>query len=242
MEDEKKDTKAAYMRAMKDLSEDDRPREKALKYGIDSLTPSELLAIIIGSGTVGESVVDLSQRMLKWNDNKLANLARRTVGDLKRNFKGVGDAKAITILAAMRLARLYAEEVNSDKSRNEVITNSEKAYSLMRYEIGHLPHEEFWVVALNNAKRVITKFRVSQGGLNATVADSKIIMKMALDSYASCIILYHNHPSGNPQPSANDDAITNKIYQAGKFLDIPVIDHIIVCENRYFSYADEGRL
>lgn len=240
MENKEKDN-IPYMRAIKDLSLEERPREKAMLYGINSLTSAELLAILIGSGSIGESAVDLSKRILNWCDNKLSFLGKKTSGDLKRNFKGVGDAKALTILAAMELCRKFAlEEQNTTDSVS--IVNSERAYNLMKYNIGHLTHEEFWVVALNNAKKVITKFRVSQGGISATVADPKIIIKTALDNLASCIILYHNHPSGNATPSGQDDAITKKISTAAAYLDIPVVDHIIVCENDYFSYADEGRL
>ncbi|MDD2960713.1 MAG: DNA repair protein RadC [Muribaculaceae bacterium] len=240
MPDETQDQTSYNSRAIKDLSADDRPREKALKHGIGSLTRAELLAILIGSGTPGESVIDLSQRILRSCDNKLSTLGKRTIGDLKRSFKGVGDAKAITILAAIELGRQYASEKGS--SDQIQIRNSESAYTIMCHKIGHLNHEEFWFVALNTAKRVIGEYKISQGGLAATVVDSKLIMKQALDAYASCIILYHNHPSGNAKPSAADDAITEKIKKAGSYLEIPVIDHIIVCEDGYYSYADEGRL
>lgn len=235
------DNKTHYFGAIKDLSIDERPREKAILHGISSLSSAELLAILLGSGSVGESVVDLSRRILKWSDNSLNKLGKRTIGDLKRNFKGVGDAKAILVLASMELGRRYALE-GSISDNVPQITNSESAYAIMRYNIGHLNHEEFWVIALNNAKKIITKFRVGQGGLSATVVDPKIIVKTALDNYANSIILYHNHPSGNASPSNQDDMITQKISKAASYLDIPVIDHIIVCENTYYSYADEGRI
>ncbi|MEG0012164.1 MAG: DNA repair protein RadC [Muribaculaceae bacterium] len=237
MKEEQSNTK--YNRAIKDISVDDRPREKALKYGFKALSAAELLAILIGSGTPGESVVDLSQRILQSYDNKLCNLGKRTIGDLKRNFKGIGDAKAITILAALELGRQYAEEVNIPTDQ---VTDINTAYNLMRHEIGHLTHEEFWIIILNNAKRVIGKFRISQGGVSATVVDTKMVLKTAIDNLSSSIILYHNHPSGSTTPSQVDDMLTHKIVAAGKLIDIEVIDHIIICESGYYSYANEGRL
>lgn len=228
-----------YNRAIKDISVDDRPREKALKYGFKALSSAELLAILIGSGTPGESVVDLSQRILQANDNKLNNLGRRTIGDLKRNFKGIGDAKAITILAALELGRQYAEEVNAPTTQ---VADSLTAYNIMRYEIGHLTHEEFWIAVLNTGKRVIGKFRISQGGVATTIVDPKIVLKTAIDNLASSIILYHNHPSGNTTPSNQDDILTRKLVDGGKLLDLEVVDHIIICETGYYSYADHGQI
>lgn len=232
------DTSIKYTRAIKDLSLEDRPREKALKYGIHSLSKAELLAILIGSGTKGESVIDLSQRLLKWSDNKLNILGKKTIGDLKRNFRGIGDARAISILAAIELGRLYATE-NIDI--NEIqLKDSTTAYDIMKYEIGHLNSEEFWIAVLNRANKLVGKFRISSGGIATTVVDIRLIIKTALDNFASAIILYHNHPSGNPSPSQNDDAVTKKVIEGCRYLDINVLDHIIVCEHKYYSYKDNG--
>ena len=227
-----------YCRAMKNIAADDRPREKALKYGFGALSQAELLAILIGSGTPGESVVELAQRMLQWCDNRLVPLGQKTIGDLKRNFKGIGDAKAITILSAIELAKRYS----SEDFVAPQITDSTKAYNLMKFQIGYLTHEEFWVVALNTAKRVIARVRIGQGGTSSTSADPKMIMKVAVDNLANSIIVFHNHPSGNLRPSLQDDNLTHKLVEAGKLLDIPVDDHIIVCANGYYSYAGQGLL
>lgn len=226
-----------YSRAIKDISVDDRPREKALKHGVSSLSPAELLAVLIGSGTPGESVVDLSQRILQNYDNSLQKLGASSIGDLKRKFKGVGEAKAITILAAMRLAQLYSSE-NYEAAQ---ICTPQAAYDLMKSDLAFLNHEEFWVVALNRSKRVISRMKIAQGGVSSTTVDPKIVLKMAIDNLASSIILYHNHPSGNYTPSNADDDLTRKIQRAAAYLDIPVDDHIIVCSNGYFSYMESGR-
>ncbi len=237
------DTNSGTFRMMKNINADDRPREKAVAKGFEALTNAELLAILMGSGSRGESVVDLAQRILMKCDSRLSILGKRSIGYLKTNFKGVGDAKAITILAAMELGRRYLAE-NSDTMRQEKvqITNSDKAYELMRFHLQHLTHEEFWVVALSASKQIIGKYKISSGGLSATVVDPKMVMRVALDNVAHSILLYHNHPSGNTNPSQSDDNLTNKIAQCGKILDIEVVDHIIVSENGYYSYATEGKL
>lgn len=227
--------------AIKDIAMEDRPREKAMQQGMQGLTNAELLAIIIGSGSVGESVVDLSQRILNYYDNSLQKLSRASISELTRQFNGIGPAKAISILSALSIARNYVEEVNRGEV-SEPINSPERAYHLMQYSIGMLDHEEFHIIALNNANREIRRFRIGQGGTNATIADVKIAMKECINCLAQSIIIYHNHPSGNPAPSKQDDILTKHFVDAAKFLDMRVHDHIIVCANKYFSYAEEGRL
>ena len=202
-----------------DLSAEDRPREKALAIGVEALTTTELVALLLGSGTPGESVINLSQRILADSGNSLQELSRRTIRNLVRSFKGVGDAKAVTLLAAIELGKRYAQEGPVEKP---VINMPSKAYDLMLDKLTGLDHEEFWVIYLNTAKRVITRARISQGGVAATVVDVKIVLRHAIDNLASAIILVHNHPSGSLRPSAHDDALTDKLKNAAKLIDVCV--------------------
>lgn len=234
------DNSNAYTRAIKDLASEDRPREKAASNGFRVLTTAELLAILIGSGSRGESVVDLCQRILNANDNKLYNLGRRTIQDLSTSFKGVGDAKATTILAALELARRYREE--DDFKEQPQITDSKGAYDYIKYNLWDLDHEEFWIITLNRAKRITGKFQINQGGTSSTLVDIKILLKTALQQLADSIIAVHNHPSNNIMPSRQDDAITKDIKNGCSAIGIPLIDHIIVSRNGYFSYMDNSRL
>ena len=229
-----------YTRRMADMHKEDRPREKALAHGMETLSNAELLAILIGSGTKGESVVDLAQRILHATGNRLSELSKRSVKNLTKSFKGIGEARAITLLAAIELGKRFREE---EIATDVPVANDPSAvYRLMRDQLAMLPHEEFWVIYLNNAKRVISKRRISIGGVSATVADPKIILQQALEYLASALILVHNHPSGTLSPSRQDDSLTEKIRQGAKFLDIDVVDHLIISENGYYSYAGEGRL
>lgn len=222
-----------------DLSAEDRPREKALAIGVEALTTTELVALLLGSGTPGESVINLSQRILADSGNSLQELSRRTIRNLVRSFKGVGDAKAVTLLAAIELGKRYAQEGPVEKP---VINMPSKAYDLMLDKLTGLDHEVFWVIYLNTAKRVITRARISQGGVAATVVDVKIVLRHAIDNLASAIILVHNHPSGSLRPSAHDDALTDKLKNAAKLIDVCVVDHIIFSSRGFYSYSDEGRL
>ena len=233
------ETTIKYNRSIKDIAVDDRPREKALKYGINSLSATELVAIMLGSGSPGESVIDLSQRILKSSDNKLSNLVRKTITELTRDYKGVGNAKAISVLAALQLGQKLAEEVYEP---NRQVCDSKSAYDLIKHDLAHISHEEFWIILLNRSKRVIGKLKISQGGVAATVVDIKILLKTALEHLASSIILVHNHPSNNLVPSLSDDALTKRISEGGKILDIEVVDHLIVSHAGYYSYADEGKI
>lgn len=223
---------------IKTWAEEDRPREKLLLKGKRALSDAELIAILIGSGNATETAVDLSKRILAGAGNNLNQLGKMTVADLCK-YKGIGEAKAISIVAGLELGarRQVSEVVKLDQ-----ITSSRDGYEILRPIIADLPKEEFWVLFLNRANKVMMKDQISSGGVNGTVADLKIIFKKALELLASGVILAHNHPSGNLRPSHEDDVMTKKLVEAGRLLEIPVIDHLIVTENGYYSYADEGRL
>ena len=222
--------------ALKTWAVEDRPREKGLANGIQYLTDTELLAILLGSGTKNITVVELARLMLKRAGNNLHELGKQTVGDLVK-IKGVGPAKAISVLAAMELGRRRDGMHQTEKTP---IKSSETVYDLFHPVLGDLEHEEFWLLMLNRANRVLGKFKVSQGGLSGTVIDTRIILKKALDNLASSIIVCHNHPSGNKQPSDADVKITEKLKKASEMLEIKMLDHVIIADKSYFSFADEG--
>lgn len=217
-------------------AEDDRPREKFLLKGKSSLSDSELLAILIGSGSRNESAVQLCQRILASSQNNLNLLGKLSIQQLM-NFKGIGEAKAISIAAALELGRRRREE---DVVELKKITSSKAVFDIMQSLIGELPHEEFWVLFLNNSNKVIYKTQISKGGITGTVVDIRIVFKLALEHNATSIILSHNHPSGKLQASEADIQITKKIKEAGKNLDIQVLDHVIITEKSYYSFVDEG--
>ena len=217
-------------------AEDDRPREKFLLKGKSSLSDSELLAILIGSGSRNESAVQLCQRILFSVDNNLNQLGKLSIQKLTE-FKGIGEAKAITIAAALELGRRRRTE---DAEELKKITSSKAVFEIMQPIIGELPHEEFWILYLNNSNKVIHKAQLSKGGITGTVVDSRIVFKTAFEQNATSIILTHNHPSGKLVASDADKEITRKLKMAGKQLDIYVLDHIIVTETGYYSFQDEG--
>lgn len=217
-------------------AEDDKPREKLLLKGKHSLSDAELIAILIGSGSREETAVDLSKRILNSVENNLVELSKMSVIDLCK-FKGIGDAKAITIMAALELGRRRRE---SEVIQKKKITSSKDAYEILQTVLSDVYHEEFWILLLNRANQVTSKVCISEGGTSATVVDPKKIFKTALENNAVAIVLGHNHPSGNLKPSEEDIKITKKIIEAGKFLEISVLDHLIIGENAYFSFADEG--
>jgi DNA repair protein RadC len=223
---------------IKSWSPEDRPREKLLLKGTSALSDAELIAILLGSGTTTMSAVELARRILQGVNNSLHDLARLSVKDLMK-IRGIGEAKAITIIAALELGRRRKELEPNEKPR---IIESVDAYELLKSHLQDLPREEFWVMLLNRGNRVIRKNQVSLGGVGGTVADPKIIFKMAVEELASGIVLAHNHPSGSPEPSQSDIALTKKFQEGGKLLDIQVVDHIIIADTRYFSFADEGML
>ena len=225
--------------SIKAWAEDDRPREKLLLKGRPSLSDAELLAILIGSGNREESAVELSKRMLL-SAGSLEKLAKYSVSDL-RNFKGMGEAKAVSVIAAFELGRrkhcLMADEEESMKIRA-----SADGYRIIRPELDDLIHEEFWVLMLNRANVVTKKEQISRGGMSSTLVDPKIVFKAAVSCGASSIVLCHNHPSGAVKPSENDIRLTKKIKSCADLLDIGLLDHIIVGANTYFSFADDGIL
>jgi len=221
---------------IKSWSPEDRPREKLLSKGISSLSDAELIAILIGSGTAKLSAVDVAKKVLAYVENNLDSLAKLTVKELMK-AKGIGEAKAITIVAALELGRRRKDQSPDEKPK---IDGSKTAFDLIKGDLMDLPHEEFWVILLNRANRMIRKKRVSEGGVSGTVADPKIIFKLAVDELASGIIVVHNHPSGNLKPSESDVNLTKKIKEAGKVLEIAMLDHLIIAHDRFFSFADEG--
>ena len=221
---------------IKAWAEEDRPREKLLLKGKHSLTDAELIAILIGTGNSGETAVDLARKILSGNSNDLSFLGKMNVQELQK-YKGIGQAKAVTIVAAMELGRRRKE---SKEVKREKLTNSVEAFNLMQPLLGDLMHEEFWIIFLNRANGIIGKKQISVGGMSGTVADPRMIFKAALDQKAVSIILCHNHPSGNNQPSAADVQLTKNISEGGKVLEITVLDHIIVTQHGFYSFADEG--
>ncbi|GAB3510145.1 JAB domain-containing protein [Emticicia fontis] len=219
-------------------AEEDRPREKLMLKGRAALSDAELIAILIGSGTRELSAVDLSKLILHSVGNNLNELAKLSINDLMK-FKGVGDAKAISIAAALELGRRRKE---SEVLKKTKITSSADAYQAIRPYLLDLSHEQFWVLLLNRANEIIRPFQVSIGGVAGTVADPKIIFKSAIEYLASAIILVHNHPSGNLTPSQADLDLTKRVKEAGRLLDIPILDHLIFGDNGYYSFADKGIL
>lgn len=217
---------------------EDRPREKMLKHGFAALSNAELMAILIGSGNRNETAVELSRRILNDFDNNLDELGRASVDKLK-TYKGMGEAKAINVLAALELGR---RRQSYSRGNIKKITQSSDIFEFLSLEMCDLQHEEFWIIYLDRSNKIIDKTRISQGGISGTVIDVRIILKQALDKLASSIILAHNHPSGNLNPSQADTEITRKISDAAKLLDISVLDHLIISKHQFYSFADEGIL
>ncbi|WP_215226046.1 RadC family protein [Echinicola shivajiensis] len=220
------------------LAEEDRPREKLLLKGKSALSDAELIAILIGSGTKSLSAIDLSRNILSSANFNLADLARLSVKDLQK-FKGIGVAKAITIVSALELGR---RRKISDPPKRARISSSNEVYELMRPVLMDESVEYFYIILLNRANYVIKKQMISQGGTSGTVADPKLIFKYALENKAAAIILVHNHPSGNKKPSRADEQLTHKLVDLGRNLELPVIDHVIFTDVGYFSFADEAMI
>ena len=224
--------------SIKNWSQDDQPREKLLNKGKAALSDAELVAILIGSGNKAESAVELSKRILASVENNLSELGKLSIKQLME-FKGIGEAKAITIAAALELGRRRRGEEALEKKK---ITSSNSVFELMQPVIGELQHEEFWIIYLNNSNKVIQKNQLSKGGITGTLVDVRLVLKNALEVGATGLILVHNHPSGTLKPSEADKQITNKLKTAAESLDIKVLDHLIITENAYFSFADDGIL
>ncbi|WP_034889259.1 RadC family protein [Gillisia sp. Hel_I_29] len=224
--------------SIKNWALDDRPREKLLQKGKTSLSDAELIAILIGSGNSKDSAVELSKKILSHCNNSLNYLGKLSVQQLTQ-FRGIGDAKAITIIAAMELSRRrrYEEALELVK-----ISSSNSVFEILQPVIGELQHEEFWILYLNNSNKVIEQFQISKGGITGTLVDVRITLRKALELGAVSLILAHNHPSGNLNPSEADKQLTSKLKTAAESLDIKILDHVIVTEKSYFSFADEGML
>lgn len=223
---------------IKEWASEDRPREKLLSKGARHLTDAELIAILIGSGSLDETAVELSKRILSSTNNDLNELGRKGV-DYLQKFKGIGEAKAISIVAALELGKRRKE---GDFLNQNQIKGSTDAANFFHPILGDLYHEEFWIMLLNRGNKILDTFMISQGGLSGTVIDVRLIMKRALEKLASAIILCHNHPSGTLQASDADITITSKIKDAAQIMDITLLDHIIICQNTHLSFADEGLL
>lgn len=224
--------------SIKNWNLDDRPREKLLTKGRTALSDSELIAILIGSGSRQESAVDLSKRILSGAENNLNKLGKMDIEALMQ-FKGIGEAKAVTIAAALELGRRRSGE---EGLKQKKISSSKSVFELLQPIIGELPHEEFWIVYLNNSNKVLQTMQLSKGGITGTFVDVRLVFKSAIQLGAVAVILGHNHPSGTLKPSNADKALTQKLKVAGESLDIKVLDHVIVTENSYFSFADENIL
>ncbi len=229
-----------YKRSLniKSWAEEDRPREKLLLKGKAVLSDAELIGILIRSGTRDKSAIDLAREILNTVRNNLNTLAKLTVKDLMQ-FKGIGEAKAITIVSALELGRRKKE---TEPNKLIQISSAKQVYEAIKPHLEDLKHEEFWILILNRRKQIIKKQLISSGGVSGTVADPKIIFHLALQELASSIVLIHNHPSGSLKPSQSDLSLTKKLKKAGDVLDIPVVDHLIYTDDGYYSFADEGIL
>lgn len=224
---------------IKEWAEEDRPREKMLLKGVASLSDAELLAILINSGNSQETAVQLSQRILNSAENNLNRLGKLSIHDLTSGFKGIGEAKAITILAALELGKRRGASEPLQRSR---LLHSKDSYLLFYPILCDLPYEELWIALTNRSAKVIQKIKISQGGTSETSADLRLILKAAINALASGIVLCHNHPSGNVQPSQQDDLLTRNLQKAARLIEISLLDHIVLCDGKYYSYADEGKL
>ena len=224
---------------IKDLHKSERPREKLMESGVTSLTNAELLGVILGSGSAQMNSISLAQLILNDCEQNLDVLAKFSLKDFQR-FSGVGEAKAIAIISALELSR--RRNSGAKLSANSVYNNAESIYKLMREELIDKVTEEFWLVLLNSSNKLIKKQCISKGGLNTTIVDPRVLFKTVIDYSAVGVVMVHNHPSGNPNPSRRDIEITKKMVEGSKYLDINIIDHIIISASSYYSFADEGLL
>ncbi len=227
-----------FRMTIKKWAEQDRPREKLLQKGKSALTEAELIAILIGSGNKDQTAVELAQQLLNHCGNNLNTLAKLSIKDLQK-FKGIGEAKAISIVSALEIGR---RRKNSDPDQKIKIHSSKDTFDIINGDLIDLEHEEFWIILLKRNNEVILKQQVSRGGVSGTVVDPKIIFKKAIEETASGLILVHNHPSGNQQPSKEDALLTKKIKEGGKSLEITLLDHMIIANNSFYSFADENML
>jgi len=224
--------------SIKSLAEDDRPREKFLLKGKSSVSDSELLAIIMGSGNRDESAVELARRILDSVENNWHRLSQLSIKDLTK-FKGVGEAKAISIATALEIGNRRSQQEVLDRQQ---ISSSKDAFEILQPHLSDLQTEEFWGIFLNHQNKILYKTCLFRGGIASSVADVRVIFKMALEHFSTQIIVAHNHPAGSLKPSKEDLNITQKIKDAGKLLDIDLLDHLILTQNKYYSFKDEGIL
>ncbi|MBP1675616.1 MAG: repair protein RadC [Bacteroidetes bacterium] len=224
---------------IREWSEDDRPREKMAKKGAQSLSDAELLAILIGSGNRDESAVELSRRIMRECKDNINELARLSIADLCKRFKGIGEAKAITIMAALELGK---RRKTSEVLERKVIKSSADFFALFEPLLIDLVHEEFWVALLDGGNKVLETRRLTQGGMQQTIVDIPMLLKLSLEKSALAVAVAHNHPSGRNEPSREDETITRRIKQGCDAVGIRFLDHIIIARGRYYSFADEGRL
>lgn len=224
--------------SIKHWSDDDKPREKLVQKGKSVLSDAELIAILIGSGSRDESAVELSKRILASVNNNLNELGKLSIKQLMQ-FKGIGEAKAVTIAAALEIGRRRRGE---DAQKITKISSSKDVFELLQPHLGELPHEEFWIVYLNNSNKVIHMAQLSKGGITGTLVDVRLVMKQALELGAVGLILAHNHPSGGLRPSNADKQLTQKLKNAALALDIKILDHLIITQKDYFSFADQSIL
>ncbi len=227
-----------FKASIKEWDDADRPREKLLAKGKQALSDAELIAILIGSGSRNESAVGLSKRILQSTNNKLTELSKLSIAQLIE-FKGIGEAKAISIVAAMELGR---RRRSADVMDRKKISSSKDVFEIFQSDVADSQYEEFWILLLNRANKIMKKVKISDGGVSGTVADPKRIFRAALDNMASAIILCHNHPSGNITPSNADVKLTTKIVKGAEYFDIAVLDHIIIGDEKFYSFADDGRM
>lgn len=218
------------------------PRERALKYGFASLSDAEIMAILLGTGTKGKNVLDLSNEILLAHKGHLSELMRLSAKNITERFSGIGLSKALTLLAALELGKRAARDAAELQASRTAIKTSKDNFELMRARLQHLDHEEFWILMLNNSLKRIDDIRINEGATNFTVVEIKKIIKAMIDNGANNVVLFHNHPSGQLAPSTQDDNLTRKIVEAAKLFDFRVLDHLIITDSGYYSYADNSRL
>lgn len=227
---------------IKEMAQEERPRERAILHGIGALTTAELLAIILRTGQPGLPITDLCRQLMNDNGNSLLRLEQRSRSELMLT-KGIGSAKALQVEAMMEVMRRYLREsIDSSSRRIDTIKTASCIHERMRYRIANLDHEEVWIILLNRRNAIIKEFRLTSGGTASSIFDTKMIIKRALLENAEGVVMCHNHPSGNLRPSPQDDNITHKLFDACKTMDLRMLDHVIVATTGFYSYADEGRL
>ena len=224
---------------IKEWAEEDRPQERLLRLGPSALSLSELLAIVLRTGTATESAVDLSKRIMLGVKNDLSALGKMSAKDLQKTYKGIGQAKAAMILAVLELGKRRMDSAGASGAQRLYMNNSRLIFDYMYARMADLSHEESWVLLLNSSNRLLDVKLIGKGGLTETLVDMRLVLKYALEALATKVVLCHNHPSGNPRPSKPDLQLTEKLRKALHSVDIYLVDHLIICDHAYFSFADE---